>query len=278
MFRKNKKIKNSLLDGVNFSIIFLISYLIIVPLYPFVYGASIELREEKSIEENYNNKINKETVIEQIESNKILASEKEEGVFQDEPVVLVSKEKQILSGLNKINIKKIGVDGEIVVTDDEDKGLENGFWMYPTSVDPGRVGNFILSGHRYKYLPPHNTTFYHLDKMQNGDEILIEWNNVMYKYVVREVKVVPDNERKVIKQTDNKTITLITCHPLFSSEKRLIVVGELLEMDSDGDGLFDSDEIYVYKTDPYNIDTDGDGYSDGVEVKNGYNPLGEGRL
>jgi len=48
--------------------------------------------------------------------------------------------------------------------------------------------------------------------------------------------------------------------------------------DSDSDGLSDGDEVLRYKTDPANPDTDGDGYSDGSEVKNGYNPLGEGKL
>lgn len=48
--------------------------------------------------------------------------------------------------------------------------------------------------------------------------------------------------------------------------------------DSDGDGLSDYDEIFKYKTDPNIKDTDKDGYSDGDEVKNGYNPLGEGKL
>jgi len=49
-------------------------------------------------------------------------------------------------------------------------------------------------------------------------------------------------------------------------------------VDSDGDGLFDRMEIKVYKTDPLNPDTDGDGFLDGEEVKDGYNPKGEGRL
>lgn len=48
--------------------------------------------------------------------------------------------------------------------------------------------------------------------------------------------------------------------------------------DTDGDGLYDREEVVVYNTDPLNQDTDGDGYKDGEEVKNGYNPLGPGRL
>ncbi len=38
------------------------------------------------------------------------------------------------------------------------------------------------------------------------------------------------------------------------------------ELDSDGDGLTDYEELYIYGTDPYNPDTDGDGLTDGEEV------------
>jgi len=48
--------------------------------------------------------------------------------------------------------------------------------------------------------------------------------------------------------------------------------------DSDIDQLDDYQEVKIYKTDPLNRDSDGDGYSDGEEVKNGYNPLGTGKL
>jgi hypothetical protein len=48
--------------------------------------------------------------------------------------------------------------------------------------------------------------------------------------------------------------------------------------DTDGEGLNDGDEVLIWRTDPRLPDTDGDGYKDGEEVKNGYNPLGQGRL
>ena len=48
--------------------------------------------------------------------------------------------------------------------------------------------------------------------------------------------------------------------------------------DTDNDGLTDYEEIFIYKTDPNKKDTDRDGYPDGQEVKNGYNPLGKGKL
>lgn len=48
--------------------------------------------------------------------------------------------------------------------------------------------------------------------------------------------------------------------------------------DTDGDGLFDGEEVAAFGTDPLNRDTDGDGFLDGVEVRNGFNPRGDGRL
>ena len=49
---------------------------------------------------------------------------------------------------------------------------------------------------------------------------------------------------------------------------------ELMERDSDGDGLSDYDEIYVYGTNPLNPDTDGDGLTDYEEVMEyGTDPL-----
>jgi len=42
--------------------------------------------------------------------------------------------------------------------------------------------------------------------------------------------------------------------------------GTVNQLDTDADGLTDSDEINIWQTDPANADTDGDGLSDGVEV------------
>ena len=43
--------------------------------------------------------------------------------------------------------------------------------------------------------------------------------------------------------------------------------------DSDSDGLYDFEEIFIYNTDPLNKDSDADGYNDGDEVRGWYDPM-----
>lgn len=56
------------------------------------------------------------------------------------------------------------------------------------------------------------------------------------------------------------------------SDARLAELAELKLVDSDGDGISDFDELYVYKTSQYLEDTDGDGINDGDEVASGNDP------
>lgn len=65
---------------------------------------------------------------------------------------------------------------------------------------------------------------------------------------------------------------------VFDQDEIEVYKTDPLADDSDSDNLSDYQEIFVYKTDPNDPDTDGDTFLDGVEVLNGYNPLGVGRL
>ncbi len=49
-------------------------------------------------------------------------------------------------------------------------------------------------------------------------------------------------------------------------------LAKMMQTDTDGDGLSDYDEKYIYHTSIYLKDSDGDGYSDKEEIDNGYDP------
>lgn len=54
--------------------------------------------------------------------------------------------------------------------------------------------------------------------------------------------------------------------------QRMYVAGNM-DVDSDGDGIPDAREKYIFKTNPDLADTDGDGVNDGAEIASGTNPL-----
>ena len=59
---------------------------------------------------------------------------------------------------------------------------------------------------------------------------------------------------------------------LTSSDREARELEESKTKDTDGDGLVDYDELYVYKTSPYLTDSDSDGFDDKAEVFSGNNP------
>lgn len=69
---------------------------------------------------------------------------------------------------------------------------------------------------------------------------------------------------------DNKASQEVANPGSTRQDKESLVVENI---DSDSDGLTDTEEERIYHTDPLKPDTDGDGYRDGDEVKTGHDPL-----
>lgn len=126
---------------------------------------------------------------------------------------------------NYLEIPKIGVRMPIATGPDE-SSLDGGHaWLRPGSVMPGQTGNLILTGHRFAYLSG-GKTFYHLDKLTEGDEILVHWNSQVYRYVVKRSFVVSPEHTEIEAPSATSKLTLYTCTPLWTAKNRLVVVAE----------------------------------------------------
>lgn len=137
-----------------------------------------------------------------------------------------SSKKVAVKTRNTLIIPKIGVNIPIIESKDPKYGLNHGAWRLPKSSTPEKNGNMILTGHRFKYLPPSNLTFYLLDKMEAGDIISVVWNNKTYYYRVKEKKIVKADDLSILKQTKTPTLTIYTCDPIYSTKNRLVIVAE----------------------------------------------------
>jgi sortase A len=124
--------------------------------------------------------------------------------------------------VNTLVIPKIGVDVEIVEGNNEN-ALLKGAWHRPETGNPFDGGNFVVTGHRFRYLPPNNTTFYNLDKLEVGDVIIVYYESKEYDYKISEVLVVNPEDLYVEEDLGYDAITLYTCTPLWTSTQRLVV-------------------------------------------------------
>ncbi len=143
----------------------------------------------------------------------------------------------------KLIIPKINVDVPVIYGanydhDSQMKAMEKGvshFAIPGANAVPGQVGNAVLSGHSsndlfdpgdYKFI------FAQLDKLQNGDTIYVNYNSVRYTYTVTKKEVVlPSQVDKLTYATDKPVLTLITCTPLGTAQKRLLVTAEQVSPD-----------------------------------------------
>lgn len=102
---------------------------------------------------------------------------------------------------------------------------------YPgATAMPGQVGNAVFSAHSssdwvdsgaYKFI------FVQLERLKEGDVIYINHDSVRYSYKVFETKTVEPTDIDSLKYNGDKPIiTLITCTPLGTAEKRFLVFAE----------------------------------------------------
>lgn len=91
----------------------------------------------------------------------------------------------------------------------------------PETASLGTIGNAVVAGHRSHSF---GTFFNRLDEMEVGDEIKVTTGGVTYTYEVYETLIVEPDDLSVLRGSSQyRVLTLITCHPLYTSTHRLIV-------------------------------------------------------
>lgn len=140
-----------------------------------------------------------------------------EAVSSDAKVADLEEKNTVLS-INSISVRGKVVDGL------SQEAMLRGFWHYPGSGTPGKRGNVVIFGHRFDRIPPDPMTFFDLDKTRVGDKIVVSQKTGTFTYTIVETKVVEKNERSVFSDLGDYRLTLITCTPLWTAEKRLVVV------------------------------------------------------
>lgn len=138
--------------------------------------------------------------------------------------------------------------------------LRNAMGHYDKTKLPGVRGNFAVAAHRTSY----GASLFDIDKLKAGDRIVIETADKYYLYehnntvIVQptDVGVLKDNPEFFLGNSENLSIlTLTSCHPKYSAEKRIIAFNVLMGVFSKNDTSLDdvlaSPKVYSPYVFPY---------------------------
>ena len=132
------------------------------------------------------------------------------------PIVGVAEEKLLLRDWT-------GLENDI------QGALRNGVVHYPGTPQPNQSGNFVLTGHS-SYFPwdpgRFKDVFAVLHNVVVGDEILVYHDMQKYRYKVEESFTITPDQISVLGDSGDNRLTLITCTPIGTNLKRLIVVAK----------------------------------------------------
>jgi LPXTG-site transpeptidase (sortase) family protein len=109
---------------------------------------------------------------------------------------------------------------------DIQQALQDGVVHYPGTAEPGEHGNVVITGHSSYFLwdpGKFKDVFALLHQVVEGDTIIVYYNQKKYTYVAYEKQVVMPDQVDVLTQGGVDRLTLITCTPVGTNLKRLIV-------------------------------------------------------
>ena len=135
----------------------------------------------------------------------------------------------------RIIIPSIDVDA-IVVAGVDVEDLRKGPGHYSTTPLPGQPGNAAIAGHRTTYGAP----FGRLAELNAGDAIIVETLQGRFRYRVLPgqagmaghalgFRIVAPTALEVLDDMGDNRLTLTSCHPKYSSKKRIIVHAALVD-------------------------------------------------
>lgn len=124
--------------------------------------------------------------------------------------------------IGRIKIPEIGAN-KVVVEGTDGGSLRKGPGHYPETPLPGIRGTVAIAGHRTTYGAP----FRDLDKLEEGDRIVVEMPYGRFLYDVEKQQIVDPNALWVTKRVGHNRLVLTACHPKYSAAQRIVIFARL---------------------------------------------------
>lgn len=134
---------------------------------------------------------------------------------------------------NRLYIPKINVDiATLTVEGDELSAVSDGaVHRSPQSGNPKDGGNYVLAAHRFQLgLTPQQTRakspFYHMNKLDAGDEVYVDYEGIRYAFKIVERKFVDPTAPEVEAKSNSDQLTLYSSEQSGPGATREVVVAE----------------------------------------------------
>jgi sortase A len=151
-------------------------------------------------------------------------------------------ESEIIDGSNglkygevfaKLYVPRFGADYVRIIAEGTSSGvLEKAMGHYVSTALPWQEGNFAIAAHR----TTRGASLKDIDKLVIGDKVLVETTDSYYIYkYVNTVIVTPDDGSVLFDSPPSfkgekgaGILTMTSCHPKYSDDKRIIAFNELI--------------------------------------------------
>lgn len=152
--------------------------------------------------------------------------------FVNDSEVVSSSSPSSLITTYYVSIPKLKIEQAAVIFGSTD--LKKSLIQYPKTALPGQFGSPVIFGHSVlpQFFNPKSyiTIFSTLHKLNQGDEIYIDYDHIRYKYVVEEMYEVQPTDLSVLEQRfDGRYLTLVTCSPPGTYLRRLVIKAQITD-------------------------------------------------
>lgn len=109
--------------------------------------------------------------------------------------------------------------------------LKDGAVILPRGSSFGQPGNTVVTAHSsgFESFGPYRFAFAKLAELKVGDEFSIKTGKAAYTYRVYDEKIVWPNQVDQLPADGRSSVTLVTCWPIWTNYKRLLVNAELVK-------------------------------------------------
>ncbi|MEX1997487.1 MAG: class E sortase [Candidatus Andersenbacteria bacterium] len=110
------------------------------------------------------------------------------------------------------------------------KTLDQGAALYPNGILPGQLGNTFISAHSTgePWKGKYRFAFLKINDIEPGNVIHLDYQGARYTYTVVAKEIIhPAPDYRVVSDRPIPTVTLMACWPLWTTNQRMLITGEL---------------------------------------------------